>query len=91
MNGVIDVFSKEKKKELIKALRKIFDDKEFVLGVLCDLASDEDIDIVLSYIKQHENVSAEDIILLSLNIAEQDDEIIVDDFNILRNNVEVKS
>ena len=33
-------FSKECKTELIEALRKIFDDKDFVLGVLCDLGSD---------------------------------------------------
>ena len=40
-------FSKECKTELIQALRKIFDDKDFVLGVLCDLGSDKDIQTVL--------------------------------------------
>ena len=61
-------FSKEKKRILVQELKKIFNDKEFVLGVLCDLHSDDDIDTVLSYIKQNENVETKDIILLSLQI-----------------------
>ena len=63
-------FSKECKTELIKALRKIFDDKDFVLGVLCDLESDNDIKTVLDYIDNHKDANSEDIILLSLRIAE---------------------
>ena len=63
-------FSKECKTELIQALRKIFDDKDFVLGVLCDLGSDKDIQTVLDYIHQNKDAKAEDIISLSLNIAE---------------------
>ena len=63
-------FSKECKTELIEALRKIFDDKDFVLGVLCDLGSDNDIQTVLDYIDNHEDANSEDIILLSLRIAE---------------------
>ena len=63
-------FSKECKTELIEALRKIFDNKDFVLGVLCDLGSDNDIQTVLDYIDNHEDANSEDIILLSLRIAE---------------------
>ena len=63
-------FSKECKTELIEALRKIFDDKDFVLGVLCDLGSDKDIQTVLDYIHQNKDAKAEDIISLSLSIAE---------------------
>lgn len=63
-------FSKECKAELIQALRKIFDDKDFVLGVLCDLGSDNDIQTVLDYIDNHKDANSEDIILLSLRIAE---------------------
>lgn len=70
-NEVIRIgFSKECKTELIQALRKIFDDKDFVLGVLCDLGSDNDIQAVLDYIDNHNDVNSEDIILLSLRIAE---------------------
>lgn len=86
-------FSKEKKRELIQKLRNIFDDNEFVLGVLCDLGSDNDIDTVLEYIEQNENAKSEDIILLSLQIAEMNDtfdDLIVDDFSIIKNNVEIK-
>lgn len=63
-------FSKELKAELIQALRKIFDDKDFVLGILCDLGSDKDIQMVLDYIHQNKDAKTEDIILLSLSIAE---------------------
>lgn len=63
-------FSKECKIKLIQALRKIFNDKDFVLGVLCDLKSDKDIEMVLAYIDCHKEATSEDIILLSLSIAE---------------------
>ncbi len=86
-------FSKEKKRELIQKLRKIFDDKEFILGVLCDLESDNDIDTILKYIEQNKNAKSEDIILLSLQIAELNnnfDDLIVDDFGTFQNNIEIK-
>lgn len=63
-------FSKECKIKLIQALREIFNDKDFVLGVLCDLKSDKDIEKVLAYIDYHKEATSEDIILLSLSIAE---------------------
>lgn len=86
-------FSKEKKRELIQKLREIFDDDEFILGVLCDLRSDSDIDIILEYIERTENAASEDIILLSMQIADLEDnfdDFIVDDFSILQNNCEEK-
>ena len=63
-------FSKECKIKLIQALREIFNDKDFVLGVLCDLKSDKDIETVLAYIDCHKETTSEDIIVLSLSIAE---------------------
>ncbi len=89
MNGVIKVkFSTELKKELIQELRKIFDDKEFVLGVLCDMRSDEDIETLLTYIKQNDNIETQDIILFAMNIANLDDDMIVDDFSIVSKGIE---
>ena len=73
-------FSKEKKRILVRELKKIFNDKEFALGVLCDLHSDDDIDTLLSYIKQNENVEAQDVILFAMQIGKTDD-LIVDDFS----------
>ena len=73
-------FSKEKKRILVRELKKIFNDKEFALGVLCDLHSDDDIDTLLSYIKQNENVEAKDVILFAMQIGKTDD-LIVDDFS----------
>ncbi len=89
MNGVIKMsFSKELKKELIKELRKVFDDKEFVLGILCDLRSDDDIKTLLTYIRQKDNIEAQDIILFALNIDAMDNDLIIDDFNVVTNGVE---
>lgn len=88
-NGVIKVkFSKELKKELIKELRKVFDDKEFVIGILCDLRSDEDIETLLTYIQKNENIESQDIILFAMNIDKLDNDLIVDDFNIVSKGVE---
>ncbi len=74
---------KELKKELIKELRKVFDDKEFVLGILCDLRSDEDIETLLTYIRQNENIEAQYIILLAMNIDKLNNDLVVDDFSII--------
>ena len=78
---------------IVQELRKIFDDKEFVLGVMCDLDSDKDIETVLTFIRQNKNVEAQDIILLSLQIAKQNEDfndLIIDDFNILQKDCEIK-
>jgi hypothetical protein len=64
-------FSKEKKQILVRELRKIFDDDEFILGTLCDLQSDEDIDTLLAYIRDNEGVASEDVILFSMEIADK--------------------
>ena len=59
-------FSKDKNEELVKALREIFDDDEFVLGMRCRLKNDEEIEKVLSFIKEHEGVDSSDVILFSI-------------------------
>lgn len=55
-------------KRLIGMLRDIWDDKEFVLGVMNDLETDEERQAVIDYIKDNEEATTEDIVLLSLNI-----------------------
>ena len=86
-------FSKEKKKELTVELRKIFNDNEFVLGILCDCKTDDDIDAVLKYIRENENATSSDVILFSLIHSgqaefEEDfiDDLIIDDFGIVSKN-----
>jgi hypothetical protein len=54
--------------KLIQVLRDIWDDKEFVLGVLTDLETDEERQAVLDYIQHNDGVTTEDIVLLALHI-----------------------
>ena len=53
-----------------KELRKIFNDDDFVLGIKCDLRSDDDIDTVLQFIHETEDVESEDVILFSMDLVE---------------------
>ena len=62
-------FSEEKRNQLIAELKKICDDPDFILGVRCDLKNDADIDEVLDYIRNNENLTSSDVILLSLEIS----------------------
>ena len=55
-------------KKLIQVLRDIWDDKEFVLGVVTDLETDEERQAVLDYIQSNDGVTTEDIVLLALHI-----------------------
>lgn len=55
-------------KKLIQVLRDIWDDKEFVLGVVTDLETDEERQAVLDFIKSNDDVTTEDIVLLALHI-----------------------
>ncbi len=62
----------EARQRLIKALESIWDDNEFVLGVLNDVCDDkESIETVLSYIHTGENVTPETIALLSLELSQE--------------------
>jgi hypothetical protein len=49
-------------------LRGIWDDKEFVVGVMNDLETDEERQVVIEYINGNKEVTTEEIVLLSLNI-----------------------
>ena len=58
----------DKALELAKLLEDISKDPEFILGVLNDLKNDEENQMVIHYIKNGNDVSFENIILLSLDI-----------------------
>ena len=78
-------------KELVKKLYTIWDDDEFVLGIICDLDDDYERKFVLDFIKTTDDVTPEQIILLALNIKDAiTEDLIVDDFSIIKNNVEIK-
>lgn len=63
----VSVLTKTEKR-LMDALRNIWDDKEFVIGVLTDLETDEERQIVMDHIESNDNVTSEEITLLSLFI-----------------------
>lgn len=78
-------------KELVKKLYTIWDDDEFVLGIICDLDDDYERKFVLDFIESTDDVTPEQIILLALNIKDAiTEDLIVDDFSIIKNNVEIK-
>lgn len=56
------------KGKLIKKLYEIWDDKDFVLGVISPLDEEFEIKQVLDYIESNENVEPSQLILLSMSI-----------------------
>ena len=58
----------ETEKELVKKLRDIWDDKEFVIGVLSHLRDDEERGEIIELIDSNDNAKFEDVVLLSLDI-----------------------
>ena len=78
-------------KKLVQKLYAVWNDYEFVLGVICDLDDDFERKFVLDFIETTENVTPEQIILLALNIKDAiADDLIVDDFFMIKNSVEIK-
>lgn len=59
----------ETEKELVKKLRAIWNDKEFVIGVLSHLKDDEERGEIIEFIDSNDDVKSEDAVLLSLDIA----------------------
>ncbi len=58
----------ETEKELVKKLRDIWNDKEFVIGVLSHLKDDKERGEIIEFIASNDNVKSEDVVLLSLDI-----------------------
>ena len=53
---------------LIKELRKIWNDDDFVIGVMCDANTEEYIELVLEFIKQGVEVTPPNLLMLSLDL-----------------------
>lgn len=49
-------------------LCQLYDDKDFVIGVLNSAVSDNNAQAILDYMQSGENVTAEDIILFALEL-----------------------
>lgn len=59
------------KKTLIEKLRSIFDDKDFVVGVISNASHEDDRKSIIEYIENGEDVTVENIILLSVYLDEK--------------------
>ncbi len=53
-------------KELIKLLKTIFNNYDFILGVMSEVKNEKDKKDLISYIKNNPNITAEEISLISL-------------------------
>lgn len=70
------------RKRLVAELRKIWNDKDFVRGIITYLETDEECEEMLSFISKNKDVTASELTLMALDIdSERENEgIIVDDF-----------
>lgn len=57
--------------ELFNKLKAFNDDKDFILGVMCNAPHDEDMKIILEFMNKGKNVTTENIILLSLQLGNE--------------------
>lgn len=60
--------TKEVKRKLFDKLRAYYPDKDFVVGVVSGVKEDEDRLAIIDYIDNGEDVSVENVILLSLHL-----------------------
>lgn len=58
----------EKEKELIRVLRGICDEDDFVLGIIADLESDEEREMVLDYIRKKKLAIMSDVTMIAFSI-----------------------
>ena len=59
---------KEIKRQLFEKLKNYYSDKSFVVGVISNVKHDADRQAVINYMENGEDVSVENIILLSLHL-----------------------
>ena len=55
-------------KQLVSMLKEIWNDRDFVIGIITDLETDDERQMVIDYIKNADDVTPEDLVLLSLHI-----------------------
>lgn len=53
-------------KELIRLLKTIFNNYDFILGVMSEVKNEEDKKDLINYIKSNPNITAEEVSLISL-------------------------
>ncbi len=53
-------------KELIRLLKTIFNNYDFILGVMSEVKNEKDKKDLINYIKSNSNITAEEVSLISL-------------------------
>ena len=61
--------------QLSARLKRIFDDKEFIMGKLVFVYDDEDRQFLIDYIDAGDDVNVETVSVLALNLCDRRDEI----------------
>ena len=59
------------KRELFDKLKAFYNDKDFAIGIMSNVSHDEDRQRIIEYIDDGEDVTVENIILLSLYLNEE--------------------
>ena len=75
--------------KLVRKLFAVWKDKEFALGVISNLTTDEERQAVIDLIDKNKNIKPEQITAVAINIGNNKD-FIVDDFYSWMDEVEVK-
>ena len=60
-------------KALFEKLRAFYNNRDFVLGVMCNAPHEDDMKTILEYIEKGEDVTRESLILLSLELGNKRD------------------
>ena len=59
------------KRRLINKLKEFYPDRDFVIGVISDVEHEEDQQTILDFMENEKDITAEDIILLSLYLGDK--------------------
>ena len=60
-------------KALFEKLRAFYNNRDFVLGVMCNAPHEDDMKTILEYIEKGKDVTRESLILLSLELGNKRD------------------
>lgn len=63
--------AEETAEKLFRTLKNIFDDRDFVIGVMSNASRADDREEIIRFIEKGEDVTVENIILLSVHLDEK--------------------
>ena len=76
---------RRKQELLVRKLKTIWKDKEFILGIICTLQDDDEVQMIMDFIDENESCTPSDITTQALLIANYrnkraSEEVVKDDF-----------